>query len=70
VVLLTPESINSTWVKLEVGAAWGLGKSKRILVIRCHTNIDPIPDMLKNKKSIPLNDFEDYLKELTLRVRG
>jgi hypothetical protein len=70
VVLLTPESINRQWVILEVGAAWGWSKRMRITLIREHVAVDPIPDMIKNKKAIPLNDFEDYVNELARRVRS
>jgi len=69
VVLLTPESINRQWVTLEVGAAGGWSKRMRIVLIRCHVSVDPIPDMIKNKKAILLNDLDDYLSELTKRVR-
>jgi hypothetical protein len=69
VVLLTPESINRQWVTLEVGAAWGHSKRMRIVLVREHVSVDPIPDMIKNKKSIPLNDFDDYVTELAARVR-
>ena len=51
-VLLTPESINRQWVTLEVGAAWGKGKHMRIVVMLCHISVDPMPDMIKNKKAI------------------
>ena len=70
VVLLTPESVNRQWVILEVGAAWGWSKRMRIVLIRCHVSVDPIPDMLKNKKAISLNDLGDYLNELGKRVRS
>jgi hypothetical protein len=66
VVLLTPESVNRPWVLLEVGAAWM--RSMRIIPIRCHVDIEPIPDMIKQKKVISINDFEQYLKELKARV--
>src|SRR5438552_11685853 len=33
VVLLTPESIHRQWVTLEVGAAWGLSKRMRIVLV-------------------------------------
>lgn len=69
VVLLTPESINRQWVTLEVGAAWGWSKRVRIVLIRYHAAIDPIPDMIKNKKTIALNEFDDYVSELARRVR-
>lgn len=69
VVLLTPESIDRQWVTLEVGAAWGWSKRMRIVLIRCHVSVDPIPDMIKNKKAISLNDLDEYISELTGRVR-
>ncbi len=70
VVLLTPDSINRTWVTLEVGAAWGRSKTMRILIIMCHVSVDPIPAMFKNKKAVSLNEVDQYLSELTHRVRG
>jgi TIR domain len=70
VVVLTPESVDRRWVILEVGAAWGWSKRMRITVIMCHVSVDPIPDMIKNKKAINLNQVEDYLNELAQRVRG
>jgi hypothetical protein len=70
VVLLTPESIDRRWVILEVGAAWGRSKRMRIVFIMCHVSVDPIPDMIKNKKAIPLNDLDQYVNELADRVRG
>jgi hypothetical protein len=70
VVLLTPESVNRQWVTLEVGAAWGWSKRMRIVLIMCHVSVDPIPDMMKSKKAIPLNDLDGYLSELATRVRG
>jgi predicted nucleotide-binding protein len=70
VVLLTPDSVNRQWVTLEVGAAWGWSKRMRITVIMCHVSVDPIPDMIKNKKAVSLNDFDSYLGELSRRVRS
>src|SRR5438477_12445656 len=57
-VLLTPESVRRKWVTLEVGAAWGWSKRLRIVLVLNHVSVDPIPDMIKNKKAIPLNDFD------------
>lgn len=70
VVLLTPDSIDRAWVKFEVGAFWGWSKNARIILVMCHVSTDPIPDMIKNKKAISLNEFETYVNELTQRVRG
>jgi len=52
VVVLTPESIARQWVILEVGAAWGWSRRVRIIILMCHVSVDPIPDMIKNKKAI------------------
>src|SRR6266478_2322383 len=70
VVLLTPQSVGRQWVILEVGAAWGWSKRIRILLIMYHVAVDPIPDMIKNKKAISLNDFDQYANGLAERVRG
>lgn len=70
VVILSPESINRPWVLLEIGAAWGIRRETRITPILCHVSFDTIPDMLKNKKALSLNDFDHYLGELERRVRG
>lgn len=70
VVLLSPESVQRQWVTLEVGAAWGWSKRVRIILVMQHVSVDPIPGMIKNKKAIPLNDFDQYVSELTARVRG
>jgi hypothetical protein len=69
-VLLTPASVERQWVTLEVGAAWGWSKRVRIVVLMYHVSVDPIPGMIKNKKAVPLNDFDHYLNELAHRVRG
>lgn len=70
VVFLTPQSENRPWINLEVGAAWALQQRIRIIPVLCHLAVDVIPDMLKRKKAIPLNDFDNYLNELTTRVRS
>jgi hypothetical protein len=69
VVLLTPLSVDRPWVLLEVGAAWGRGRDMRILAVMCHVTFDKIPDMIKSKKAISLNEFDAYLSELAKRVR-
>jgi hypothetical protein len=68
VVLLTPQSANRPWVLLEVGAAWGWSKSVRITPIMCHVDVDTIPGMIKAKKSIKLNECDEFLAELRKRV--
>ncbi len=70
IVLLTPASVGRQWVVLEVGAAWGSSKRMRIIVLMYHVSVDPIPDMIKNKKAFSLNEIDHYLSELAHRVRG
>jgi hypothetical protein len=69
-VLLTPESANRPWVLLEVGAAWGMRPRKRIVAILCHTSVDTIPGMIRDKKAYWLNEFDHYLDEVRGRARG
>jgi hypothetical protein len=69
VVLLTPHSVHRQWVLLEVGAAWGWRKHVRITPIMCHVDLDPIPDMLKSKKAISINDCASFCSELKERVK-
>jgi TIR domain len=68
VVLLTPESVDRPWVLIEVGAAWGCRRNYRIVPVLCHVSVDGIPDIIKGKKGFHLNEFEQYLNDLTKRV--
>jgi TIR domain len=68
VVLLTPESVDRPWVLLEVGAAWGRRQHSRIVAVLCHVQVDTIPDMIASKKAVPINQFDEYLRELRERV--
>jgi len=68
VVLLTPESVGREWVLLEVGAAWGWRKNFRIVAILDHVDIDPIPEIIKSKKAIKINDIDNYFTEISKRI--
>jgi hypothetical protein len=68
IVLLTPESVGREWVLLEVGAAWGWRKHSRIVAVLDHVDIDPIPEIIKSKKAIRINDLDNYLNEVCTRV--
>lgn len=70
VVLLSPGSVDRPWVLLEAGAFWGRRKRARIVAVLCHVQIDTIPDMIKSKKAISINEFDSYLKELSGRVKA
>ncbi|MFH1370789.1 MAG: toll/interleukin-1 receptor domain-containing protein [Planctomycetota bacterium] len=69
-VLLTPASVGRQWVLLEVGAAWGWRKGFRIVAILEHVDIDPIPEMIKSKKAVKLNEFDTYLNEVDKRAKS
>lgn len=69
VVLLTPESVDRQWVILETGIAWGWSKKMRITVVLYHVTVDPIPDIIKQKKALHLNEFDQYTSELKKRLR-
>jgi len=68
VVILSPQSVDRQWVLLEVGIAWGWSKKMRIVPLLHHVTVDPIPDIIKAKKALPLNDFDLYLDELAKRI--
>jgi hypothetical protein len=66
-VLLTPYSISRDWVQNEIGSAWVL--EKRIVPILLHVDLDDIPDIIDDRKAFDLNDFSQYLAELSGRAR-
>ena len=70
VVLLSPDSVNRAWVQFEAGAFYGRRRNARIIAVLCHVEFDTIPDMIKSKKAISINQFDEYVKELAGRIRG
>lgn len=70
VMLLTPDSVDRPWVLLEAGAFWGRRHNSRIIAVMCHITAESIPDMIKTKKAISLNEFDAYLRDLSKRVQG
>ena len=69
VVLLTPRSVDRPWVLLEVGMALRNGRRTRIVPILYHVGVDPIPEMIKDRKAIDLNEFENYAAEVSRKTR-
>ncbi len=65
-VLYTPQSVDRKWVTLEVGAAWV--RRLRIVAIRHHLEVERLPDILKSKKAITLNEVDEYLEEVRGRL--
>lgn len=68
VVLLSKNSLGSTWVNLEIGGAYFLGKP--IIAILDKISPSEMPDLLIPYKAIDLNQFDRYLAELAARVKG
>jgi hypothetical protein len=68
VILLSPQSLPRQWVLIELGAALGL--RKRVVPIMCNVELGQIPDIIRLTKAYELNQFDDYLNELTRRAQG
>ena len=72
VVLLTPWSVDRNWVWVELGAARALGL--RIVPILYQVSLDEIDrerggkTFLGGKNVVEINEFDQYLIELTKRV--
>lgn len=65
IVLVTPYSVKSQWVLLEIGAIWG--QRKRVTPILhgvTYNALSPFSDV----KAIELNDLEEFLVQLTNRM--
>jgi hypothetical protein len=44
------------------------GFGKRIVPILYHVSVDPVPQMIKSYKAFDLNQFDDFLSELAVRL--
>jgi len=67
-VLLTKNSINRPWVLIEISAAWGHGK--RIIAVVDKVAPEEMPEIMLPYKAVDLNDLEEYIKQVTERVKG
>ncbi|MDQ3815186.1 MAG: toll/interleukin-1 receptor domain-containing protein, partial [Armatimonadota bacterium] len=67
IVLVSPNSVNSQWVMLEVGAV-SMGQHKRVTPILNHVSHDAMKP-LTDIKAIDLNDFEKFLSQLKKRIQ-
>lgn len=71
-VLLTPWALERAYVWAEIGAAWG----RRIPIVALLHGLSPrevqsktgVPNLLKNRNLISLNEINSYLTELRARV--
>ncbi|MBX7259716.1 MAG: TIR domain-containing protein [Candidatus Hydrogenedentes bacterium] len=63
-LLLTPASVKSHWVLMEVGGAMALGK--RIVPILMHLGANDIPDPISKHLARDINDIEAYYAEVSV----
>ena len=61
-LLITPSSLNSHWVFIELGGAKALGK--HIVPILLHVGMNELPGPIANLLAREINDFDVYLSEL------
>jgi hypothetical protein len=62
VLLLSPISISSQWVFMELGGARALGK--RIVPILFHVSVNEVPHAFSQLLARDINDFDKYRQEL------
>jgi hypothetical protein len=66
IVLLTRQSIQSSWVLVEIGAAWGFEKPMAGVVY--DLDVDKLPDVVRAKRIVELADFDDYVEQVVRRA--
>lgn len=64
-LLLSPASLKSTWVFIEIGGAKALGK--RVSTILLHVGANEVPQPISHSLCRDINDVEKYYHELNLR---
>jgi hypothetical protein len=73
-VLLTPWALERAYVWAEIGAAWGRGVPIVALLhglnARELQSKAGVPNLLKNRNLIELNEIDSYLSELRTRVKA
>jgi len=65
VVLVTPNSVKSQWVLLEIGAVWG--HKKRVTPILYGVTYGWL-SALSDIKAVELNDLDEFIQQLKQRV--
>lgn len=67
-VICSAASLNSSWVRTETGAAWGLG----LLIIPVLFGIpaEQLPVLISDRHSYSSSDIEEYVPELAGRLEG
>jgi hypothetical protein len=67
-ILLSPASCESDWVKHEAGLADAYGKPTVLVLL--HVNKDDDPDPLRDLKFLDINEFPGYVRHLATLARA
>jgi len=66
VVLLSPDSVNRSWVLFEVAMAFAF--RKRTVPLMFHVSFDEIPDIIQTDRGYTLDNLDNYLLDLKQRT--
>jgi hypothetical protein len=67
-VLLSPASRSSDWVRHEMGLADGMDKWTTLVLL--HVGPEAVPDPVRHQNYLSINDFEAYVAQLAARARA
>lgn len=67
-VLLSKNSIDRSWVLIEISAAWAHGK--RIIAVIDKVTPEEMPEIMLPYKAVDLNSLDDYIGQLLERAKG
>jgi len=67
-ILLSPSSLNSHWVLIEIGGAKALGK--RLVPILLHIGVNDMPNPIAKHLARDINEIEKYYEEVQNRLAG
>jgi hypothetical protein len=67
-VLLSPASRVSDWVRHEIGMAAGMKKWTTLILL--HVGPDAVPDPVRPSNYLSINDFDSYCSQLADRKRA
>lgn len=64
-ILISPASLQSHWVLIELGGALAL--KKRIIPILIHVGVNQMPDVIQKRLARDINEIEKYYEEVSRR---
>ena len=65
-ILLSPASLRSDWVRHEAGVADGKGRWTTLVLL--HVDKRKIPEPLRDLRDLSINEFDSYLSDLGRRA--